>query len=324
MSHTTRPISIFISYALEDESVKTSLLKHLESMRKEGLIQSWDNHQIVAGTYRYEQVKSRLKQAKMILLLISSDAIASTTLFDNEIQLAIERHSEKLAIVLPILIRPCDWTILKKPGVIPLPYNEVPISLWENQDEAFERIAQNLRNLIPHLEDILTGKTIENFLDSYPTSNKEQIARLEKRFAYADNYTKANKELQKEILIFAKHKKSNETVRLQDSLDKLNNLFLNDVYTSFKAYYMVSTSISTKNEIRHLVNVEFLPFIDMTIKYFNKYNSSEILALTNRKKIDFSSIAQSLLLLIDSSENYVYKKNKHLLNEYIKKLNKLI
>jgi hypothetical protein len=47
--HTSEGLNVFVSYSHLDEAYKTDLLKHLEPLRKMGLIRTWFDGEIKAG-----------------------------------------------------------------------------------------------------------------------------------------------------------------------------------------------------------------------------------------------------------------------------------
>src|SRR5579864_7896233 len=102
-------VTLFYSYAREDEILRAQLEKHLSSLRREGLIADWHDRQIVAGTDWAYAVSEHLRAASVILLLISSDFLASDYCFSIEMQQALERHKGGEARVIPVILRPVDW-----------------------------------------------------------------------------------------------------------------------------------------------------------------------------------------------------------------------
>lgn len=173
------PLNIFISYAQEDELAKNELTKHLESMCLEGLITSWDKQQVMAGMDWKQKSKQQLEEAQIILLLISSDAIASEYEYNHEIQKAIERHQAQTAVVIPILLRACDWTFLQKQNpMVALPYmdTETAVGSWKNKDEAYLHIAKNLRETVVHFDDILGGQEITHFWEKADAAQLKEEA----------------------------------------------------------------------------------------------------------------------------------------------------
>jgi hypothetical protein len=98
-------VEIFISYAREDEAWRNELAKHLKSLEWQGVIKAWHDRKITAGEEWKSAIDSHLESAKIILLLISADFLASDYCYDIELQRALERHESKEARVIPVILR---------------------------------------------------------------------------------------------------------------------------------------------------------------------------------------------------------------------------
>jgi hypothetical protein len=85
-------LKVFISYSHLDEQYKVDLLKHLEPLRRQGLIESWHDRKIKPGEEWEKKISSSLEEANIILLLISIDFINSSYCYDIELDRALERH----------------------------------------------------------------------------------------------------------------------------------------------------------------------------------------------------------------------------------------
>ena len=96
------PLSLFISYAQEDEPLRQQLEKHLSLLRRQGLISAWHNRAILAGSEWARDIDEHLNTASIILLLISPDFLASDYCYDIEMQRALERHQRREARVIPM------------------------------------------------------------------------------------------------------------------------------------------------------------------------------------------------------------------------------
>jgi hypothetical protein len=142
------PLSLFYSYAREDGSLREQLEKHLRMLRRQGLISEWYDRQIVAGEKWSKQLNEHLETASVILLLISSDFLASDYCYDLEMQRALERHERGEAQVIPIILRPCDWKKTPFAPLQALPRDGKPVTEWSNIDSAFLDIAQGIRRAI--------------------------------------------------------------------------------------------------------------------------------------------------------------------------------
>ena len=59
----------------------------------------------------------------------------------------MERHQVGTAQVIPILLRPVDWTGAPFSTLQALPKDAKPVTSWPNQDEAFADIASGIRQV---------------------------------------------------------------------------------------------------------------------------------------------------------------------------------
>ncbi len=139
---------LFISYAHADEAYKNKLEKFLSGLKRQGAIDWWTDRAIVAGEDWGNEIKQGLLNSNVILFLVSSDFMASDYINDVEIAQAIKRHEAGEVIIVPVIIRPCDFTSLPLQKFQALPKNALPISKWQNEDEAFMDVVNGLKNLI--------------------------------------------------------------------------------------------------------------------------------------------------------------------------------
>ena len=102
-------LELFYSYAREDEALRKKLETHLTTLRREGLINQWHDRDIIAGSPWAEEIDAHLKKARIILLLVSPDFIASDYCYSVEMQEAIKRQVTGETRVIPIILRPCVW-----------------------------------------------------------------------------------------------------------------------------------------------------------------------------------------------------------------------
>ncbi len=143
--HGKKTINLFYSYSHADEALREELEKHLKLLQRQQVIDSWHDRKIISGTEWDKVINNNLDTADIILLLISADFLASDYCWDIEIQRAMQRHEEKSAVVIPVLLRPCDTgnaNFMKLQG---LPKNFKPVTSWTNRDEAFTDIARGIR-----------------------------------------------------------------------------------------------------------------------------------------------------------------------------------
>lgn len=124
------------------------LVKHLSTLQRQGIIRTWHKQEITAGSERADQIDRHLESAGIILLLISSDFLASDNRYNGELVRAMERHEAKEAWVIPVILRPVDWKDSPFSKLQALPANRLPITKWKDQDDGFLNVVEGIRKAI--------------------------------------------------------------------------------------------------------------------------------------------------------------------------------
>ena len=78
-------------------------------MKRQGIIETWHDRRIGAGQDFGCEIDQHVETDDIILLLVSSDFIDSDYCYNREIRRAMERHEAGDAIVIPVILRACDW-----------------------------------------------------------------------------------------------------------------------------------------------------------------------------------------------------------------------
>ncbi len=142
------PVTMFISYAHEDEQLLKALKTHLEGLRRQGLIDTWFDRKIGAGKEWAWEIDNHFLSADIILLLISPDFMASDYINDVELKRAMVWHNQGLGRVIPIILRPTDWEYASFGKLLALPTDGKPVTTWSNQDEALLMVAKGIREVV--------------------------------------------------------------------------------------------------------------------------------------------------------------------------------
>jgi tetratricopeptide (TPR) repeat protein len=155
---TASPIEVFYSYSHRDEELRDQLENHLTMLQRDGVIKGWHDRRIIAGQEWGGKIDEYINSADIILLLVSSDFLASKYCYDIEVTRAMERYEIGEASVIPLILRPCDWQSAPFGKVQVLPKDARPVTRWEDRDEAFLDIARGIRRVAeeisvkPHIE----------------------------------------------------------------------------------------------------------------------------------------------------------------------------
>ncbi len=147
------PIKIFFSYAHEDAAYVDELVAHLSVLKRQGLIDTWRDRDIGAGTEWRQEIDKHLNTAQIILLLISQYFMASDYCYSNEMVQAMKRHDSGEARVIPVILRPVHWQGAPFGKLQALPTDGKPVtgSSWRSQDEAFFDVAEGIRKAVEKL-----------------------------------------------------------------------------------------------------------------------------------------------------------------------------
>ncbi len=144
-------IEMFFAYSHKDEELRDVLEKHLSILKRQGVITAWHDRKIGAGREWEGQIDEHLNTARVILLLISADFLASDYCYDVEVKRAMERHEAREARVIPVVLRAVDWKGAPFRKLQALPKDARPVTSWPNRDEAFADVAKGIRAAVEEL-----------------------------------------------------------------------------------------------------------------------------------------------------------------------------
>lgn len=148
---TETPQKVFIAYDDADVAHMKSLTKHLGSLERNGLLQTWSVNQRLAGSDKEAVLAQQLEEAGVILLLISVDFVNSDACMQHILEVAMEKSAADLATVIPIYVRPCDCDDLPFDDLQALPNNkskEQYVTLWANQEAAWLNVAKGIKAVL--------------------------------------------------------------------------------------------------------------------------------------------------------------------------------
>lgn len=166
-------IQIFCSYAHEDRSFARYLKTHFAPLERLKSWVFWTDMELRAGEEWESIIQGHLDTAQVILLLVSPDFMASDYCYSKEMQRAIERHEQKEAYVIPIIVRPvAHWkdTPLGKLQALPADGKPVIDRDWQTPDHAFTHVVEK----ISHTIGMLRGKNQRDATKSVPTQAKPE------------------------------------------------------------------------------------------------------------------------------------------------------
>ena len=141
------PIKLFYSYSQKDEEYREELEKSLAMLKRYDDLQEWHFRKIPPGHNLNSEISTELENSDIILLLVSRDFLSSPYCYDIEVKKAMELREIGKAVVIPVILRECDWTNASCPfkDIEALPKNGLPIKQWKDVDSAFNDVTQGLK-----------------------------------------------------------------------------------------------------------------------------------------------------------------------------------
>ena len=177
----------FISYCHADKKLYERLKTHLKSLEREKLVEPWSDYEILPGSNIDDEIKHKMEESELFLLLISPDFIASDYCFGKELDHAINRHYSGTAKVIPIILEPCNLeSISELLKLKALPDEAVPISTFNNHNVAFSQVIEGLKLVISDYNKLLdsnaTTKIPKDFKSPHSNCELKQNERIHSDF----------------------------------------------------------------------------------------------------------------------------------------------
>lgn len=99
--------NLFISHSGKDRDWLSRLQVHLRAVEKRGLIERWDDTRIQPGMDWRKQIEDALGRARVAVLLVSADFLASEFISENELPPLLAAAESDGLRILPVIVRPC-------------------------------------------------------------------------------------------------------------------------------------------------------------------------------------------------------------------------
>lgn len=182
--------SVFFSYSHADEGLRDQLEKQLAMLKRQGVIETWHDRRIGAGEEIHSAIDDHINTDDIILLLVSPDFLASDYCYDIEMTRAMERHNRGEAIVIPVILRACDWHPAPFGRLKAVPLDGKPIKQWADIDDAFLQVAKAVREAagcpstktLPFSTRIISAPAVVAVGDTFNREPRSSNLRMAKTF----------------------------------------------------------------------------------------------------------------------------------------------
>ncbi|HEX6649718.1 MAG TPA: TIR domain-containing protein, partial [Pyrinomonadaceae bacterium] len=141
---------VFISYSHTDVRWLRRLQVHLKPLESAGEIMRWDDTLIKPGENWREEIKSGLEQAKVAVLLISADFLASDFINSDELPALLTAAQAEGLVILPIVLSPSRFekTKLSQFQAVNGPSRPLNAMTRAKQEAVFVKVSQIIEEAI--------------------------------------------------------------------------------------------------------------------------------------------------------------------------------
>lgn len=160
-------IKVFISYSHKDEKYKESLEEHLTMLKRNEVIETWNDREITAGSDWENEIDDNLSNAEIILYLISPSFLASDYCYCNEFESVLSKHKEGKCRIIPIIVRTCDWQNSPLGKIQGLPKDGVAVNAWKDVDSGWMNVINGIKLVVEELKKKLELAKVNNFSESF-------------------------------------------------------------------------------------------------------------------------------------------------------------
>ena len=114
-ARTTSRNLVFVSYSHVDARWLDRLRIHLKPLERQGVLALWDDTKIKPGTRWREEIRTALEHARVAVLLVTADFLASDFITTNELPPLLSAAEKGGTLILPLIVKPCRF--LQTPGL---------------------------------------------------------------------------------------------------------------------------------------------------------------------------------------------------------------
>lgn len=147
-STSMSPKLVFISYSHADELHKDNIVKHLSPLVRAQQIIVFTDRGIKPGSKWDSQISEHLLKSDIVLVLISSDFIASDYCYEKEMASALQRHNRGEVIVIPVFLRPCHYKNLALSQIQGVPKDAVPIEKLSCREDGYVQVVEAVQDAL--------------------------------------------------------------------------------------------------------------------------------------------------------------------------------
>ena len=158
-SQDRRRVRLFYSYSHKDSQHRADMETMLGTLKRQGVLQDWDDTAIAPGRSISESVRRHLRESDIVTFLLSPDFLASEACrqeWDDAKALAASGYP---IVRVPIILRDCPWQDhLGDDDIKALPTDGNPVTSYPRKDLAWLVVNDGIKALVDDLRATFTPK----------------------------------------------------------------------------------------------------------------------------------------------------------------------
>ena len=145
---------VFISYSKSNVQQRKRLESELKILKNEGLLAGhWHDRMIDPGDPWDETIQRELADADVVILLVSTPALATEYITEHEIPQTLQRHDAGETVLVPVILETCRWKKTALADLNVLPEKGDPLTRWKPRAEGWNSVATGLATVFRRLMD---------------------------------------------------------------------------------------------------------------------------------------------------------------------------
>ena len=141
-------LKVFITYSHQDTDAKDKLIECLSVIKREDMIKTWHDNEILPGDKWREAISNNLADSDILLYLISASSLDSKNC-NKELGDALDSKIR----VIPIILESCDWQNHQLSDIQALPDKGKPINEWKPESKAWQDVVEGIRKVVDEMRD---------------------------------------------------------------------------------------------------------------------------------------------------------------------------
>jgi hypothetical protein len=142
---------VFVSYSHVDSPFLKRLMVHLRPLEKEGLIDLWVDTRLKAGDKWKKAIEEALSQARVAILLVTADFLASDFIVDNELPPLLAKAEATGTRIVPVILKPCRFARNRDLNIFHAvndPRSPLVTLSEGEQEEVYDKVASAVENVM--------------------------------------------------------------------------------------------------------------------------------------------------------------------------------